>query len=258
MRNQFVFLGSALSVAVFFLLLTGLPTHCGTAAGAQEPPQDAVAAQTAEQFQSADGQQLRYWLALPKPSESEKAWPLILFLHGAGERGEDLELVKKHGPPKLLAEGQTFPCLVVSPQCPAGKLWDPKLLTLLLDEVTKKHRVDPDRIYVTGLSMGGFGTWSLGAETPQRFAALAPICGGGNPSSAAKLTHLPIWVFHGSLDKAVPLSRSEEMVKAIRDAGGKVEFTVYQDVGHDSWTATYANPKFYEWLFAQRRRATDP
>ena len=208
--------------------------------------------QTAQQFQSAEGQQLRYWLALPQALESKKSWPLMLFLHGAGERGEDLELVKKHGPPKLLAEGKTFPCIVISPPCPAGRLWDPKLLSLLLDDVTKKYPVDLDRLYVTGLSRGGFGTWSLAAETPQRFAAIAPICGGGQPSTASQLTHLPIWVFHGALDKAVPLDRSEQMVKAIRDAGGKVEFTVYPDVGHDSWTATYANPKFYAWLFAQQ------
>jgi len=124
----------------------------------------------------------------------------------------------------------------------------------LLDEIIVNYQVDRDRIYLTGLSMGGYGTWTLAAAYPEKFAAIAPICGGGWPEDAARLKDLPIWVFHGAKDEAVPLERSEEMVKAVEDAGGKVKFTVYLDAEHDSWTATYGNPELYEWLLAQKRR----
>ena len=124
-----------------------------------------------------------------------------------------------------------------------------------MDDIAAKYRVDKDRIYLTGLSMGGFGTWSLAAAHPERFAAIVPICGGGNPADAAKLKNLPIWVFHGAKDPVVPPERSESMVKAIKAAGGNVKLTVYPDAGHDAWTATYENPELYRWLFAQKRGA---
>ncbi len=127
------------------------------------------------------------------------------------------------------------------------------MLNALLDSVIKEYHVDKDRVYLTGLSMGGFGTWALAAAFPGKFAALAPICGGGSPADAAKLARLPIWVFHGAKDNTVPLKRSEEMVEALKAAGGHPKFTVYPDAGHDSWTATYDNPEFYQWLLAQKR-----
>jgi predicted peptidase len=196
---------------------------------------------------------LNYLLYLPEGyEESQKAWPLVLFLHGAGESGNELAKVKVHGPPKLVEAGKSFPFIVVSPQSP-GRGWRPEALNALLDEVCEKYRVDPDRIYVTGLSMGGFGTWSLAASRPGRFAALAPICGGGNPRDASALKDIPVWVFHGAKDNVVPLSRSEEMVKALKDAGADVKFTVYDDAGHDSWTETYNNPGLYEWLLSKKR-----
>lgn len=197
---------------------------------------------------------LNYLLYLPEGyGKEEKAWPLVLFLHGAGESGDNLEKVKKHGPPKLIEAGKSFPCIVVSPQSP-GRGWRPETLNALLDDVEAKYKVDKDRVYLTGLSMGGFGTWALAAEHPERFAALVPICGGGNPADAAKLKNLPIWVFHGAKDRAVPPSRSEAMVKALREAGAKnVQFTLYPDADHDSWTATYDNPEVWTWLFKQKR-----
>jgi predicted peptidase len=198
---------------------------------------------------------LGYLLYLPKDYDQKESWPLLLFLHGAGERGDDLELVKKHGPPKLIAAGQEFPFIVVSPQCPKNRRWEPFELAALLDEIVEKHKVDQDRIYVTGLSMGGFGTWSLAAYQPQRFAALVPICGGGEPIVAKLFSPIPTWVFHGAKDFVVPLERSEKMVEALQKAGGEVKFTVYPDAGHDSWTETYANPQLYEWLLQQKRAA---
>ena len=200
---------------------------------------------------------LDYLLYLPVDYESKDAWPLMLFLHGAGERGDDLQLVKKHGPPKLIEEGKSFPFIVVSPQCPLTSWWtsQPLELTALLDEVVAKHKVDRERVYLTGLSMGGFGTWMLAAYTPERFAAIVPICGGGETLAARRLTNVPAWVFHGAKDPVVPLKRSEDMVDALKKAGGNVTFTVYPDAQHDSWTATYENPEVYAWLLQQTHKA---
>jgi predicted peptidase len=196
---------------------------------------------------------LKYLLYLPPDYSAKPAWPLLLFLHGAGERGANLDAVKKHGPPKLIDAGQSFPFIVVSPQCPADRWWDAITLTALLDEIVERYKVDRDRIYVTGLSMGGFGTWALAAYTPQRFAAIAPVCGGGEPYWARTMGHLPVWIFHGGKDGVVPLARSEQMHQALKKTGADVKLTVYPDAGHDSWTATYANPELYQWLLAHQR-----
>jgi predicted peptidase len=123
----------------------------------------------------------------------------------------------------------------------------------LLDDIIRTYRVDRDRVYLTGLSMGGFGTWDLAAAHPEKFAAIAPICGGGNPQNAKKLARLPIWVFHGAKDPTVPIERSREMVEALKAAGANVKFTVYPEAQHDSWTETYNNPEFYQWLLEQKR-----
>jgi len=194
-----------------------------------------------------------YLLYLPQEYESKESWPLLLFLHGAGERGDDLELVKKHGPPKLIAAGKQFPFIVVSPQCPKDRWWEPIELVALLDEIESKYKVDPDRISVTGLSMGGFGSWRLASYAPERLAAIVPICGGGETYWARRFAHLPVWVFHGAKDKGVPLERSEEMVEALKEKGGHPRFTIYPEAEHDSWTETYNNPKLYEWLLEQKR-----
>ena len=200
-----------------------------------------------------------YLLYLPTDYDKDTAmrWPLMLFLHGAGERGRDLELVKKHGVPRRVEEGADFPFIAVSPQCPTDSRWASLrgifTLEALLDDVERRYRVDPDRVYVTGLSMGGAGTWMLAAELPHRFAAAAPICGRGDTFWARALTHLPIWVFHGAKDPTVPIARSEEMVEALQRQGGNVRFTVYPEARHDSWTETYNNPAFFDWLLSQRR-----
>jgi predicted peptidase len=198
---------------------------------------------------------LGYLLYLPKDYAQEDSWPLMLFLHGAGERGDDLQRVKLHGPPKLIAAGREFPFIVVSPQCPKDRWWEPFELTALLDEIVEKYKVDRDRIYVTGLSMGGFGTWNLVAFTPDRFAALAPICGGGESFAAKRLARVPAWVFHGAKDLLVPLERSQKMVEAMKKNGGSVKLTVYPEAGHDSWTAAYNDPELYRWLLEQKRPA---
>ncbi len=197
--------------------------------------------------------QMDYLLYLPTDYKQKEAWPLLLFLHGAGERGSDLQRVKVHGPPKLIEQGKPFSFIVVSPQCPNGRWWQANELATLLDEIVEKYRVDEDRIYVTGLSMGGFGTWSLAAYAPKRLAAIVPICGGGESYWTEWFTHLPTWVFHGAKDTTVPLKRSEDMVESLRERGGNVKFTVDPDAGHDSWTKAYADPQLYEWMLEQKR-----
>ncbi len=220
---------------------------------AESQPPEGLGQQTARQLDRAFQVQLKYLLYLPKDYAAKESWPLLLFLHGAGERGDNLDLVKKHGPPKLIAEGKEFPFLVVSPQCPQGHWWQPQELTALVDEIVEKYKVDQNRIYVTGLSMGGFGTWALGSQSPGRFAALVPICGGGEPFWSLLLAKVPIWVFHGAKDPVVPIARSEQMVEALKKRGGNVKFTAYPEAGHDAWTETYANPELYDWLLAQKR-----
>ncbi|HWB14517.1 MAG TPA: prolyl oligopeptidase family serine peptidase [Pirellulales bacterium] len=197
---------------------------------------------------------LDYLLYLPAgyDEKPDQKWPLILFLHGSGERGEELAKVKIHGPPKIVEAKTDFPFVVVSPQA-RRRRWNPDALKALLDEVLARYRVDPDRVYLTGLSMGGSGTWALAAEYPEYFAAAVPICGHGDPQDARRLKDLPIWVFHGAKDEAVPLGYSEEMVKALEEEGAEVKFTVYPEAEHDSWTETYNNPELYQWLLSHRR-----
>ena len=200
-----------------------------------------------------------YLLYLPKDygKEAGKKWPLMFFLHGSGESGDDIEKVKAHGPPKLIAAGKEFPFIVVSPQSPGGG-WNVEVLNGLLDDILKTYTVDTDRIYLTGLSMGGYGTWAWALDSPKRFAAIAPICGGGTPRRARALKEMPIWVFHGAKDPTVPVKESEAMVEALKSAGAsEVKFTVYPDAGHDAWTATYDNPELYEWLLKHSRTQAD-
>jgi predicted peptidase len=199
---------------------------------------------------------LDYLLFLPADygKDQGKKWPLMVFLHGAGERGTDINLVKKHGPPKIVGSKKDFPFIVASPQCPPNRWWQPHEVVALVDEVSRQYAVDPERVYLTGLSMGGFGTWETASRYPERFAAIAPICGGGDPRRVRTLREMPAWVFHGDKDETVPVARSVEMVDALKKAGNEgVKFTRYPDAGHDSWTATYDNPALYEWLLSHRR-----
>ncbi len=195
-----------------------------------------------------------YLVYTPPGYEARDKWPLLLFLHGAGERGDDLELVKVHGPPKLIEQGQPFPFVVVSPQCPQDRHWEPIELMALLDEIESKYRIDADRIYVTGLSMGGFGTWELAAYAPDRFAAIVPICGGGEKFWMKRITHVPTWIIHGGKDTGVPLERSEELLEELRKKGGNVRITIAPNTAHLVWTSAYNNPELYGWLLHQKRQ----
>ena len=196
-----------------------------------------------------------YLLYLPESyhAQPEKRWPFILFLHGAGERGDNPAYVATQGLPKLLQDEPDFPFIVLSPQCMSGSWWRSDVLEAVLDEAMSEYRIDRERIYLTGLSMGGFGTWALAIANPQRFAAIAPICGGGDANAVCRIKHVPVWTFHGARDTIVPIERTEVMVDALKKCGGQVCFTVYPEAGHDSWTQTYANPQLYNWFLQWKR-----
>lgn len=235
-------------IATLAILLLSVPQFTfadekGKSPGMQQPKQAKLNIEA----------QMQYLLYLPEDYETKDAWPLLLFLHGAGERGDNLDLVKVHGPPKLIDKGKHFPFIVVSPQCPKDQWWDATILTGLLDQLVEEYKVDTGRIYVTGLSMGGFGTWALAAKTPKRFAAIAPICGGGEPLWVRNIKDLPVWAFHGAKDPVVPLERSTIMIEAMKKAGASPKLTVYPDLAHDSWTITYENPELYNWLLSHER-----
>jgi len=200
----------------------------------------------------------RYLLALPKGYEEEptKQWPLVVFLHGSGERGSDLNEVKRHGPPKLVEAGKVLGAIIASPQVPAGLVWNPHGVKALTDELAKTLRVDRQRIYLTGMSMGGFGTWDTAFEYPDLYAALMPVCGGAGVKFilADRIKHVPAWIFHGAKDTAVPVSFSETIFRALNAKGAPVKLTIYPEAKHDSWTETYDNPEAWEWLLSQRRK----
>ncbi|MCX6891183.1 MAG: prolyl oligopeptidase family serine peptidase [Verrucomicrobia bacterium] len=247
--------------AAALLALTGTTIAQTPAAPAPAPMQ------TAEefQFQKQLSAKVNYLLFLPRgyDAKADRRWPLILFLHGAGERGMDVWKVATHGPPKNANLNPDFPFIVVSPQCPEQQIWSKDVLLALLDEISAKHAVDGRRIYLTGLSMGGYGTWDLGLTYPEKFAAIVPICGGGQMISVllsgrdkgAALKSLGIWAFHGGKDPVVPLNESQRMVDALKKVGvPDVKLTIYPEAGHDSWTEAYKNPELYDWLLKHERQ----
>jgi predicted peptidase len=208
----------------------------------------------------ASSRSLPYVVYVPRDYTRKTPWPVILFLHGRGERGDNGLSQTEVGIGRALRlHPERFPCLVVMPQAPMGGDWSgaPSELALkALEEVVRKYRGDRSRLYLTGLSMGGFGAFAIAAAHPDRFAAVAPICGGGEPEMMARaLRSMPIWVFHGGADEVVPPQRSREMVGAIRAAGSRaLRYTEYPDVGHNSWDAAYGDADLIAWMLAQRRQ----
>ena len=235
-----------------FLIAMTLPT--GTTSAADE------AGKThAKEFQAEVSVKVGYKYSLYVPegyeSSGHKHWPLIVFLHGSGERGEDLSVLTRHGPPKMIASGHAFPAFVASPQAPDHKTWEPHSVKALVDSVKNEYRIDADRIYLTGISMGGYGVWDTIMEYPHTFAAAVPICGGAGVKfvAAERIKHVPMWIFHGASDTVVPVATSQRIYDALVEAGGSPKLTIYAGVGHDSWTQTYEDPDLWDWLFAQKR-----
>ena len=201
---------------------------------------------------------LDYLIYFPEIYEnSTKTFPLVLFLHGAGERGKNLEDIKIHGIPRKVNEGSTFPFICIAPQCPEEGYWDrPEYVTSLINllkEVEQKHRIDSDRIYGTGLSMGGLGTLAMAIREPELFAAIIPICGGADMEEIDRLETLPIWLFHGDRDDVIPLDNSIEIYQALRSKNKDILLTVYADVYHDSWSQTYDNDNIFKWLLKYKK-----
>ncbi|MBY0586751.1 dienelactone hydrolase family protein [bacterium] len=214
-----------------------------------------------------------YAVLSPKSMEPGREYPLVLFLHGAGERGDDLSKVLAHFPILMATTYRDeFPAFVIIPQCEEDKFWarihwrDPespmaeepgsmmKMVMQILEEVLDHHPIDRRRIYLTGLSMGGFGSWELAIRLPEMFAALVPICGGGDPKRVINLRSLPIWSFHSADDNVVDVEHSRRLVRALCEAGGDPKYTEYEDAGHHSWVPAY-NPGtgLLKWMFAQQK-----
>ncbi len=198
---------------------------------------------------------VRYLTYLPKSyAPKGEPVPLLVFLHGSGESGQDIEKVKVWGPPAMIEKGVDFPFIVISPQSATPRGWNAELLKGMLDDVLSRYNVDRKRIYLTGLSMGGFGAWELAARYPEVFAALAPIAGGWNPREAKRLKDIPTWVFHGKKDDAVPESASAAMVEALKAAGGNVKYTMLPEAGHvEAWVYAYEKAGLFEWFLQQRK-----
>ena len=192
------------------------------------------------------------WLPAGYEKDETKRWPLIVFLHGSGERGRNAEALRDTAFAKRLLNDPQ-PAIVVAPQCPPDEWWLTSALERFTDQMLKKYRVDPDRIYVTGMSMGGIAIWSWASANPGRFAALAPVCGAGDPDGAGRLSATQIWAFHGVKDPSVPVTESECMAAAVRAAGGQAKLTLYPDAGHDCWNQAYAEPDLFRWMLGQRR-----
>lgn len=214
---------------------------------------------TTKEYKNADGHESPYVVFVPKGYDGTKEFPVILFLHGSGEtKGGTKQPVEVGIGPAVKKQQDTFPAIVVIPQS-EKRTWsansaDGKRAIAILDGVMKDYKIDPKRQYLTGLSMGGYGTWSLAAAYPDRWAAIVPVCGGGSPADAAKIKDIPTWVFHGDADKAVPVARSRDMVGALKKAGGMPKYTEYPKVGHNSWDNAYGEKELWVWLFEQKKK----
>ena len=224
------------------------------------PPAPAVEGQTAQKPVAEGG--FPYLLFIPKGynRSGTERWPLVIFLHGSGERGTDIEVVKKHGPPMLVEKNPAFPFIVISPQLPeqtgpTDRFWPILPLEALLDHALKTWRVDPSRVYLTGLSLGGIATWHWGTARPERFAALAPVAAFGDPSNACKAKDVPVWAFHGDHDDAVDTRGDFEMVDALKKCGSNPapRLTVYPNTDHWSWVPAYNDPALWMWMLEQRK-----
>ena len=251
------------------LALVGLPM----AAAGQPTPATSAETRPATGFLhktlSIAGETYAYAVYVPPDYTPDKPWPVILFLHGSGERGTDGMLQTDVGIGRALRRHHhLIPAVVVMPQCRPGRGWGgtmEQLAIRCLEQTSRQYRVDPERVYLTGLSMGGHGAWHMAARYPKAFAAVVPICGfaelktatGAAKQLAPHLADLPIWCFHGESDTNVPVSRSREMVAAIREAGGTVKYTEYRGAKHFIWDRVYADRDLWTWLFAQHRPAAD-
>ena len=198
--------------------------------------------------------ELAFALHVPKNTKQKK--PLIIFLHGSGERGTDIELVKVHGPFKYL-KSHNLNAYVLAPQCPENEYWDAEVLYQLIVKIQKENNIDPNRIYLTGLSMGGWGAWNLAFAHPEMFAALVPIAGFVDRVpmiETCKISGIPIRIFHGLLDDVVDVNYSIAIYKKLKPCNSDIALTIFDDAGHDSWTRVYESNEIYDWMFQQIKK----
>lgn len=243
------------------MLMVSLLVVCslGCATAPKKPAAPAAAGYApgvVKKTMTVNGVERTYAVYVPADYTPKKAWPLIMFLHGAGERGDDGIIQTQVGiGPAIQAHPDRFPCIVVMPQCPKTGWWDVAEadIDLALSQTRASYNVDPKRIYLTGLSMGGFGTWGYGARRLDVYAALMPVCGRGNAADAPALAKKPIWAFHGAKDSVVPVQNSRDMVEAVRRAGGDVRYTEYPELDHNSWDAAYGDADAIRWLLGCRK-----
>jgi predicted peptidase len=259
----------SMNLPLRFVMLLMLSSFFCTAAIAADPANRF----TARMYRDPAGGALPYRLLIPKNYDPNRKYPLVIFFHGAGERGIDNRKQLVHGMSDFASDEimERYPALVVAPPCPADQQWvdtpwsadahampdeptAPMRQSLeLLTALEREFSIDDHRIYATGLSMGGFGVWDAVQRQPKRFAAAVPVCGGGDVAQASRMVSVPVWAFHGADDTVVKPKRSRDMIAALQAAGGKPKYTEFPGVGHNSWSATYRDAAMYEWLFSQRR-----
>lgn len=260
-------------------LLVGLTSNCQamkrealsqpSASQTSSPAPKSEPAFVEKSHTNARGETMPYLLFVPAGYDKAKSYPLVLWLHGGGTRGNNLNLLLAHGDQTGIgflarADNQAkYPSFIIAPQCPLNRIWgnsgsdqpnaEMRMVLEILDKVREDYRVDSRRLYVMGMSLGGYGTWDILTRRPKTFAAAMPICGGGNPSKATLITKTPVWVFHGDEDELVNVSESRSMIAALKKAGGQPRYTEYKGVGHNSWVPAFKEADFLSWLFAQTR-----
>ncbi|HSC77141.1 MAG TPA: prolyl oligopeptidase family serine peptidase [Candidatus Acidoferrales bacterium] len=238
---------------------------CAATLPADQSVVDGFAAMT---YRDASGQTMPYRLFVPESYAKEQQYALVVWLHGGAGRGSDnLRQISGGNTAGTRVwtrpENQAkYPSLVLAPQCPSNSNWvgpdyrpteELRMVVKLIEEVEREYSIDRERIYVSGQSMGGYGTWALLAEHPKLFAAGLPVCGGGDLSKTHLIAHTPVWVFHGDEDEMVGVAKSRVLVEALRNAGGQVRYSEYAGVGHNSWEKAFAEPDLLPWVFAQKR-----
>jgi predicted peptidase len=205
---------------------------------------------------TVDGTARKYVVYVPADYDPGKKWPMVMFLHGMGERGQDGLLQSEVGIGRAIRrQASLYPCIVVMPQCPGDKTWLDALnhVDVAMDQTLKEYSIDKSRLYLTGLSMGGYGSWTYGAMHNDVFAAIVPICGGGKTTDAPALAKVPIWAFHGGADSVVKPLASQSMVQAVKEAGGNIQYTEYPGVDHNSWDQTYVDSEMVKWMLSQKK-----
>lgn len=272
-------LSPILPSVVFIVLLVGITSNCQvmkrealsqqSAGQASSPAPKAEHGFDEKSHTNARGETMPYLLFVPEGRDKTKSYPLVLWLHGGGTRGNNLKLLLGHGDQHGIgflarADNQAkYPSFILAPQCPLNRLWgnsesqqptaEMRLVLEILDQVRADYPVDSQRLSVMGMSLGGYGTWDIITRRPTTFAAAVPICGGGDPSKASSIAKTRIWAFHGDEDELVNVSQSRSMIAALKKSGGQPRYTEYKGVGHNSWERAFKEPDFLSWLFAQMR-----